>query len=71
MSLLLDALKRAEQEKLARQGQEPQPAGAAAPDPGAAPTLDPAPRRKLELEAFAKEAGEPVSGPGLREKLGL
>ena len=49
MSLLLDALKRAEQEKLARQGQEPQPAGA--PDPGAAPTLDPAPRRKLELEA--------------------
>ncbi len=51
MSLLLDALKRAEQEKLARQGQEPQPAGAAAPDPGAAATLDPAPRRKLELEA--------------------
>lgn len=51
MSLLLDALKRAEQEKLARQGQEPQQAGAAAPDPGAAPTLDPAPRRKLELEA--------------------
>lgn len=51
MSLLLDALKRAEQEKLARQGQEPQQAGVAAPDPGAAPTLDPAPRRKLELEA--------------------
>ena len=51
MSLLLDALKRAEQEKLARQGQEPQPASAPAPDPGAAPTLDPAPRRKLELEA--------------------
>jgi molecular chaperone DnaJ len=29
-------------------------------------------RRQRELlEAYAKEAGEPVSGPGLREKLGL
>jgi tetratricopeptide (TPR) repeat protein len=51
MSLLLDALKRAEQEKLARQGQEPQETGGAAPDPGAASAPDSAPRRKLELEA--------------------
>ena len=28
-------------------------------------------RQRELLEAFAKEAGEPVSGPGLREKLGL
>jgi tetratricopeptide (TPR) repeat protein len=51
MSLLLDALKRAEQEKLARQGQEPQATATAAPDPAAAPAPDSAPRRKLELEA--------------------
>lgn len=45
MSLLLDALKRAEQEKAARQGQDA-PADAPAGDAGAAPT----PRRTLELE---------------------
>jgi tetratricopeptide (TPR) repeat protein len=47
MSLLLDALKRAEQEKLARQGQEPH---AAAPEAAAAPAAAPTPRPRLELE---------------------
>ena len=57
MSLLLDALKRAEQEKLARQGQEPhRPEADVAPDapaPGAAVS-----RRKLELESH-----EPAEAP--------
>lgn len=53
MSLLLDALKRAEQEKLARQaqGQEPPQADTTpAPAAGVAPS-EAASRRKLELEA--------------------
>ncbi len=58
MSLLLDALKRAEQEKLARQGQEP-PAAAAAPleAEAAASLAAAAPRRKLELETPEPPAG--------------
>lgn len=65
MSLLLDALKRAEQEKLARQGQEPLAAGTGAPDPGAAPAAESAPRRKLELEAHEHPptAAAPASAP--------
>jgi tetratricopeptide (TPR) repeat protein len=59
MSLLLDALKRAEQEKLARQGQEPHaaepPAAGAAAFPHEA--QEPAPRRRLELEAAEATRG--------------
>lgn len=64
MSLLLDALKRAEQEKIARQGHEPSaasPAAEAPPPAGEAP-----PRRKLELEAHEpapSAAAAPASGP--------
>jgi len=55
MSLLLDALKRAEQEKLARQGQE----GPAGPEAAEAPAAGTPPRRKLELELH-----EPASAAG-------
>ncbi|MCM2327469.1 MAG: tetratricopeptide repeat protein [Lysobacter sp.] len=51
MSLLLDALKRAEQEKLARQGHEPHEPEHAAAGTGASDTEPPAPRRRLELES--------------------
>ncbi len=63
MSLLLDALKRAEQEKLARLAQELHAAESAA---GEAPAPAPAaaPRRKLELERHeAAAAPEPASAP--------
>ncbi|MCW5592781.1 MAG: tetratricopeptide repeat protein [Burkholderiales bacterium] len=59
MSLLLDALKRAEQEKLARQGQgqePPQADATAAPAAAAIPAAEPAARRKLELEAHEPPA---------------
>ncbi len=63
MSLLLDALKRAEQEKLARQGQEPRAAegaGEIAPDK--------TPRRPLELESRdGGPADEPVAARRERE----
>ncbi len=50
MSLLLDALKRAEQEKLARQGQEGAAAEPAAPQSGEPAGGQAAQRRKIELE---------------------
>ena len=63
MSLLLDALKRAEQEKLARQGQEPhRPEAAVAP--GAA-----APRRNLELESH-ETAEAPEAAAARRDREG-
>jgi tetratricopeptide (TPR) repeat protein len=64
MSLLLDALKRAEQEKLARQGQE-----GAAPEPVGSPAGEPyggqaAARRKIELELHPHPpAAEPADAP--------
>jgi tetratricopeptide (TPR) repeat protein len=68
VSLLLDALKRAEQEKLARQGQEPH---AAAPEPAAPPAAAPAPRPKLELEPpEASQASAPISAAAKREREG-
>ena len=62
MSLLLDALKRAEQEKLARQGHDPHAADGAAAGTGAPPAPAPAPapepaRRKLELESHEPPLG--------------
>ena len=67
MSLLLDALKRAEQEKLARQGQEPHRPEAAV-EPGAAAPGAPAPRHKLELESHvAAEAPEAAAARRDRE----
>lgn len=63
MSLLLDALKRAEQEKLARQGQEPhRPEAAAAL--GAT-----APRRNLELES-QETAEAPEAAAARRDREG-
>lgn len=50
MSLLLDALKRAEQEKLARQGQGSHAAEHAEPATTAPASAEPAPRRKAEAE---------------------
>lgn len=70
MSLLLDALKRAEQEKLARHGQDAPPG----PEPAETPAA--APRRKLELElhetapapaAPAAAAGESAAAKRERE----
>jgi tetratricopeptide (TPR) repeat protein len=52
MSLLLDALKRAEQEKLARQAQEPHAAEHVLP----AAAAEAAPRRRLELESHEATA---------------
>jgi Tfp pilus assembly protein PilF len=74
VSLLLDALKRAEQEKLARQGHEPQAPASAGPEAGAAPAAEPAPRRKLELEthepAAATAASPPAAAPAAAKREG-
>ncbi|MBL0142727.1 MAG: tetratricopeptide repeat protein [Betaproteobacteria bacterium] len=62
MSLLLDALKRAEQEKLARQGHEPPAAVVAAPA-----AAESGQRRRLELESHAPATetlpGAPTAAP--------
>ena len=58
MSLLLDALKRAEQEKLAKQGERPanDAPRAHAPSPAAMPHREPANAPALELQPVASSA---------------
>jgi len=63
MSLLLDALKRAEQEKLARRGQEPPPAERAELEPGKAAGAS-VQRRSFELESHEPASPDsPVAEP--------
>ncbi|HUQ29788.1 MAG TPA: tetratricopeptide repeat protein [Usitatibacter sp.] len=57
MSLLLDALKRAEQEKLAKQGDRPANDSPAAPASAAAARREPANAPSLELQPIASAAG--------------
>ena len=57
MSLLLDALKRAEQEKLAKQSDRPaNDAPVHAPSPASAPRREPANAAALELQPLANAA---------------
>ena len=63
MSLLLDALKRAEQEKLAKQGGEraANESAAAPPPPAAAARREPANAPALELQPIGSPAGGTAS----------
>jgi len=61
VSLLLDALKRAEQEKLAKQGERP--ANDARAAQAAAPKLDSASAASLELQPLANAANAANAGP--------
>lgn len=64
MSLLLDALKRAEQEKLAKQSDRPaNDAPAHAPSPAAAPRRAPANAAALELQPLANAANAANAAP--------
>ena len=64
MSLLLDALKRAEQEKLAKQSDRPaNDAPAHAPSPAAAPRRAPANAAALELQPLANAANAAPAKP--------
>ena len=66
MSLLLDALKRAEQEKLAKQGERPANDAGAAPAPAAAPKRESGKAGALELQPIAGAA--PAAPPAQAAK---